>query len=70
MFSEGLEPMLRGMHKGLKHTGKCPERLKRSLARDAALRELTASLRQAVVEEQYETAATLRDKIRAMEAEV
>ena len=68
-FAEGLEPMLKGMHKGLKHTGKCPERLQRTLARGNALRILNEELRKAVVEEQYEEAASLRDKIKAMERE-
>jgi len=68
-FSEGLGGMLRGMHKGVKHTGKVPERLEKRLARDNEIRGLTADLRRAVVEEQYETAAALRDKIRMLEAE-
>ena len=57
------------MHKGVKHTGKVPERLEKRLARDNEIRGLTADLRRAVVEEQYETAAALRDKIRMLEAE-
>ena len=69
-FAEGLEPMLKGMHKGLKHTGKCPERLQRTQARVSAMRGLNEQLRKAVVEEQYEEAASLRDKIKALEREV
>ncbi len=68
-FAEGLEPMLKGMHKGLKHTGKCPERLQRSQARLSAMSNLNEALRKAVVEEQYEEAASLRDKIKALERE-
>jgi len=68
-FAEGLEPMLKGMHKGLKHTGKCPERLQRSLARANLLSELSDKLRKAVVDEQYEAAAALRDQIKALEKE-
>ena len=66
-FSDGLGGMLRGMHKGIKHTGKIPERLEKMLARDNEIRGLTSDLRRAVVEEQYETAAALRDKIRLLE---
>ena len=69
-FAEGLEPMLKGMHKGLRHVGKCPERLQRSIARANELRELGEKLRRAVVEEQYEAAAALRDQIKALETEV
>lgn len=68
-FAEGLEPMLKGMHKGLKHTGKFPERLQRTQARMTAMRSLNEALRKAVVEEQYEEAASLRDKIKALERE-
>jgi protein arginine kinase activator len=69
IFSEGLGTVLRGMHKGTKHTGKVPERLEKMLAWDNQIRSLTSDLRRAVVEEQYETAAALRDKIRTLEAE-
>ncbi len=69
-FAEGLEPMLKGMHKGIKHTGKCPERLQRTQERASAMRDLNEALRKAVIEEQYEEAATLRDKIKALEREV
>jgi protein arginine kinase activator len=68
-FAEPLGGILRGMHKGVRHTGKVPERLEKRLARDNEIRGLTSDLRRAVVEEQYETAAALRDKIRVLEAE-
>jgi len=66
-FAEPLREMLKGMHKGLKHVGKCPERLAQTQARDNALRALHQELRTAVVDEKYEEAAALRDKIRALE---
>jgi protein arginine kinase activator len=68
-FAEPLGGILRGMHKGIKHTGKVPERLEKKLALENQIRGLTSDLRRAVVEEQYETAAALRDKIRILEAE-
>ncbi len=69
-FAEGLGGMLRGMHKGVKHTGKIPERLEKMLARDNEIKGLTSDLRRAVLEEQYEAAAALRDKIRMLETEL
>jgi protein arginine kinase activator len=69
-FAEGLEPMLKGMHKGLKHTGKCPERLQRTQARLSAVKSLNEALHRAVVEEKYEEAAALRDQIKDLEREV
>jgi protein arginine kinase activator len=68
-FSEGLQALLKGMHKGTTHTGKVPSRLARSLEREAQLKELHRTLRKAVSEEDYESAAQLRDRIRALEVE-
>lgn len=68
-FSEGLEPMLKGMHKSMTHIGKCPERQQRRLLRANKIRDLGETLRKAVIEEQYETAAALRDQIKALESE-
>jgi protein arginine kinase activator len=68
-FAEALGGMLRGMHKGVRHTGKVPVRLEKMLARDNEIKGLNSELRRAVMEEQYETAAALRDKIRSLEAE-
>lgn len=68
-FSEGLEGLLKGMHKGLRHTGKCPERLQRALALEHEVRALTQDLRNAVEGERYEEAAALRDKIKTLESE-
>jgi protein arginine kinase activator len=66
-FAEPLKELLKGMHKGLRHIGKCPERLRLTQERDSALRQFHDELRAAVVEEKYEEAAALRDKIRALE---
>jgi protein arginine kinase activator len=68
-FSEGLEVMLKGMHKGLRHTGKCPERLQRALALENEVRTLAQELRSAVEGERYEEAAALRDRIKTLEGE-
>ena len=68
-FSEGLESLLKGMHKGTQHTGKVPSRLARSLEREQQLKELNRTLRKAVASEDYESAASLRDRIKALEVE-
>jgi protein arginine kinase activator len=68
-FADGLGSMLRSMHKGLTHTGKFPERLAKVRAREAEIKGLTLELRRAVMEEQYESAAALRDRIRLLEAD-
>jgi protein arginine kinase activator len=69
-FAEGLEPMLKNMHKGLEHKGKVPARLVKARQRSEDLRKLQRDLSKAVADEKYETAAELRDKIKHLETEV
>ena len=47
-FSEGLQSLLKGMHKGTEHKGKVPSRLQRSLEREQQLKDLHRTLRKAV----------------------
>ena len=65
-FAEGLEGLLKSMHKGTKHIGKVPENLRQS--RDIAdrLKLLQKKLSKAIEEEHFEEAATLRDEIKQM----
>ncbi len=67
-FAEGLAPLLKGMHKGVLHVGKVPSQLAVSMERESRLKDLHRDLRLAVSEENYETAARLRDQIRASES--
>ena len=69
-FSEGIEGLLRSMHKGLRHVGKVPERQVRQLERRKVLEGLHEQLRKVVSEENYEEAAALRDRIRSLEGEI
>ncbi len=61
-FAEGLNSLLKAMHKGTEHVGKLPER--------AQMRALTENLQKAVADENYETAASLRDQIKQLESEL
>ena len=63
-FREGLEGLLKSMHKGIKHTGKVPDRAVRQIAPEIRLGELRASLEEAIAGEKFEDAARLRDEIR------
>ena len=67
VFAEGLENMLKGMHKGTSHVGKVPPRLLKARQRDDEMKKLQRDLRKAVTEEKYEVAAGLRDKIQQLE---
>lgn len=69
-FLEGLSTLLKAMHKGTEHVGKLPQRAHRTMELSDRMRELTESLQKAVEEENYETAATLRDQIKQLEHEM
>jgi protein arginine kinase activator len=58
------------MHKGTEHIGKFPERAQRAMALNHRMRALTEHLQKAVADENYETAASLRDQIRQLESEL
>ena len=66
-FAEGLAPLLKGMHKGEAHVGKVPSRLAMTMERESRLKDLHRDLRLAVSEENYESAAQIRDRIRESE---
>ena len=66
-FAEGLSTLLKGMHKGTAHVGKAPARLLRTMERETQLKSLQKDLRKAVADENYESAAEIRDKIRHMD---
>jgi protein arginine kinase activator len=69
VFSEGLEDLLKSMHKGTRHVGKVPGSQREAPpANDAAdrLQQLSRQLEQAVAQEDYEMAAKLRDEIKAL----
>jgi protein arginine kinase activator len=63
-FAEGLESMLKSMHKGVVHKGKVPKAIAQS--RDVAdrLKKLQKELDKAIAEEDFERAATVRDEIK------
>jgi protein arginine kinase activator len=63
-FAEGLESLLRAMHKGTRHAGKVPANLQKVLQTEAELRALQEDLDRAVSTENYEGAAEIRDRIR------
>lgn len=69
-FAEGLGTLLKAMHKGTEHVGKLPQRAFRALELNDRMRSLNADLEKAVAEENYETAASLRDEIKKLEGEI
>ena len=68
-FAEGLTTLLKAMHKGTEHVGKLPQRAHEQMQLNDRMRALTQDLQKAVAEENYETAASLRDQIKKLENE-
>ncbi len=66
-FAEGLGSLLKAMHKGTEHVGKVPEHAQRAAQLNDRMRTLNENLKKAVAEENYETAASLRDQIKELE---
>ena len=63
-FAEGLEGLLKTMHKGTRHAGKVPEALRESREQADRLKSLQKKLDKAIKEENFEQAAQLRDEIK------
>ena len=63
-FSEGLEGLLKSMHKGTRHVGKVPESLRQSRDLADRLKQLQRKLAKAIEREDFEEAAILRDEIK------
>jgi protein arginine kinase activator len=63
-FAEGLESLLKTMHKGTRHAGKVPEALRASREQSDHLKLLQKKLAKAIEDENFEQAAQLRDEIK------
>lgn len=63
-FAEGLEALLKSMHKGTRHVGKVPAGLRRAQDLELRLNQLQSQLDKAVAEENFEQAAVLRDEMK------
>lgn len=66
-FAREIAQRLPSMHKGQTHTGYIPEGLVKQQALRHELSNLTAQLEKAVLNENYEEAAKLRDRIGELE---
>src|SRR5213594_1341507 len=63
-FAEGLEGLLKSMHKGTQHTGKMPQHLQQTRDLSDRLKSLQKKLDKAVADEDFEQAAVVRDEIK------
>lgn len=66
-FKQQLDTVLKNMQGNNTHTGKAPSKQRESYNNRFEIRNLKKQLQEAIKIEDYEKAANLRDKIRAME---
>jgi len=69
-FAEGLEGLLKSMHKGTRHKGKVPSALRGSQDLREKMSTLQKKLDRAVTEENFEQAAQLRDELKTVKAKL
>lgn len=65
-FAEGLEALLKTMHKGIRHIGKVPQSIQQNRDLSERLKALRKKLDKAVADEDFEQAASLRDEIKQL----
>jgi len=68
-FSDGMEALLKSMHKGIRHVGKAPAALRQTRDASERLRLLQKKLEKVISAEDFEQAALLRDEIKAAKAQ-
>lgn len=69
VFRAPLKPLLENIHGNLRHIGKVPCRLPADTHKQTELIKLRQEIQQAIAVEDYERAASLRDKIGRIESE-
>jgi len=69
-FREPLQSMMSRVHGHTQHVGRTPGGVDRRLSMKLKVDKLKQELGRAIVDEEYETAASLRDQIRALEARI
>lgn len=67
VFGDGMDGLLKAMHKGTRHIGKVPAHLSNRQADEEHLAQLRTALDDAVSKEAYEDAARLKSEIATLE---
>lgn len=68
IFADRLQPLIKRLHGNVEHSGKCPLKECNNIKASKEIEDLRRLLDEAVKNEEYEKAAQLRDKIKALEA--
>ena len=66
-FSDSLKPMIKRFQGDIEHIGKIPNNLEDGFMEKKRSNKLKEELQRAIIEEEYEKAATLRDKIKELQ---
>lgn len=66
-FGEELKNTIRSIHGNVKHVGRSPKKFRKNREKENELKDLKKQLKAAISNEDFENAALLRDRIRAME---
>lgn len=69
-FEQGLNALLKAMHRSERHVGKVPSKAAHTLVITGQIKDLVEELEKAVREEKYEDAAHIRDQIRQLESKL
>ena len=69
VFRDELMPLLENIHDETRHSGKVPKRAPRNSQKQTELIQLRNDLKRSIAAEDYETAARVRDRIKAIEHE-
>jgi protein arginine kinase activator len=67
VFGEGLESLLKSMHKGTRHAGKVPAAHRQVRDQQRQIQTLQAQLARAIESEDFEKAAELRDELKRVQ---
>lgn len=70
VFGSMLEPIFKKIHGNIRHQGKLPQRAGGKIKIKREIEALRIALNKEVQNEEYEKAATLRDRIRELETEL
>lgn len=69
-FNSALDPLFKRVHGSTTHVGKIPKRAGAQIMFKRQIDELKQELQQSITQEEFETAAQLRDQIRRLEKEI
>lgn len=68
-FKPHLQPLLLHMHEGVRHVGRIPQRADASMKAHNRIEQIRREMDMAVVLEDFELAAVLRDELKALECQ-